>query len=274
MGKLDGKVALITGAARGQGRSHAVGLAAEGADIVAIDLCDQVPTVAYPMATPDDLARTVALVEEQDRRILAVQGDVRDLSTMRTLVSRARTEFGRLDIVLANAGVMPTIGTHGDEDQAFYDCVDIMLTGVWHTIRAAVPVLVDQGEGGSIVITSSTAGLRGLTTHCEAGSVGYVAAKHGVVGIMRAYANLLGKHNLRVNTVHPTGVNSPMVVNDAFGEYVTEHPEVAELLQNLLPVPLVEPEDITRAIIWLVSDDARYVTGATIPVDAGFSARA
>jgi SDR family mycofactocin-dependent oxidoreductase len=273
MGKLDGKVALITGAARGQGRAHAVGLAAEGADIVAIDLCSQVDTVAYPMATPDDLAETVKLVEDKDRRIIAAEGDVRDLGVLRGLVSGARSELGRLDIILPNAGIMPTIGERGDDDQAFYDAIDIMLTGVWHTIRAALPVLIEQGEGGSIIITSSTAGLRGLTTHLEAGSVGYAAAKHGVVGIMRAYANLLGRHSIRVNTVHPTGVNTPMVANAQFAAYAEEHPEVMGLMQNLLPVPLIEPEDITRAIIWLASDDGRYVTGATIPVDAGFTAR-
>jgi NAD(P)-dependent dehydrogenase (short-subunit alcohol dehydrogenase family) len=226
------------------------------------------------MATPDDLAHTVKLIEDMDRRIIAIEGDVRDLALMRALVARATAELGRLDIVLPNAGIMPTIGEHGDDDQAFYDAIDVMLTGVWHTIRAAAPVLVEQGDGGSIVIVSSTAGLRGITTHHEAGSVGYATAKHGVVGMMRAYANLLGKHNIRVNTVHPTGVNSPMIVNDQFAQFTAEHPEVAELLQNLLPVPLVEPEDVTKAILWLVSDDGRFVTGAAIPVDAGFTARA
>jgi SDR family mycofactocin-dependent oxidoreductase len=273
MGRLDGRVALITGAARGQGRSHAIGLAAEGADIVALDLCRPVDTVPYPLSTPDDLAETVKLVEEQDRRIIARQVDVRDLAALRDLVTEARTELGRLDIAIANAGIMPTIGEHGDDDQAFYDAIDINLTGVWHTVRAVVPTMIAQGEGGSIVITSSTAGLRGLTTHLEAGSVGYAAAKHGVVGIMRAYANLLGDHRIRVNTVHPTGVNSPMVINEAFGSYTEEHPEVMMLLRNLLPVPLIEPDDITRAIIWLVSNEGRYVTGATIPIDAGFTAR-
>jgi NAD(P)-dependent dehydrogenase (short-subunit alcohol dehydrogenase family) len=192
---------------------------------------------------------------------------------MRDVVSRAVAEFGRLDIVLANAGIMTTVGERGDDDQAFYDAIDVMLNGVWHTIRAAAPVLTEQG-GGSIVITSSTAGLRGLHTHLDAGSAGYAAAKHGSVGLMRVYANLLAKQSIRVNTVHPTGVNSPMVVNEAFGLFAQEHPEVANNLQNALPVELVECQDITNAIVWLVSDDARYVTGVTLPVDAGFTVRA
>jgi NAD(P)-dependent dehydrogenase (short-subunit alcohol dehydrogenase family) len=224
MGKLDGKVALVTGAARGQGRSHAIGLVAEGADIVAVDICDQIGVIAYPLATSEDLAETTKRVEE--------------------------------------------LG--GDDDQAFYDTIDVNLTGVWHTIRATVPWLIEQDRGAAIVLTSSTAGIRGLHTHLEAGSVAYAASKHGVVGLMRTYANLLGKHNIRVNTVHPTGVNSPMVNNETFGQFVEDHPETAGMLQNILPVRLIEPEDVTRAITLLVSDDARYVTGVTLPVDAGF----
>ena len=270
MGKLDGKVALITGAARGQGRAHAVGLAEEGADIVAIDICRQIDTIPYPMADSDDLAQTVKLVEDTGRRIVAIEAYVRDLAAMRATVERTRTELGRLDIVLANAGVLATIGSRGDDDQAFYDSIDVMLTGVWHTIRATAPVLVDQGEGGVIVLTSSTAGLGGLHTNMEAGSAGYAAAKHAVVGLMRVYANMLAPHNIRVTTVHPTGVNSPMVANEAFATFATEHPEVAGMLQNALPVQLIEPEDVTKAVLWLVSDDARYVTGSTICVDAGF----
>ena len=273
MGKLEGKVALITGGARGQGRSHAVGLAEEGADIVVVDLCRQIDTVAYPMAAPGDLRLTVELVEALDRRILAVEGDVRDLATMRNLVDRTLAELGRLDIVLANAGIMPTVGPYADRDEAFTDCVDVMLTGVFNTVRAAAPVLVEQGHGGSIVITSSTAGVRGLFTHQAAGSAGYAAAKHGVVGLMRVYANLLAPHHIRVNTVHPTGVNSPMISNQVFADFAEEFPVVAGMLQNPLPVPLIECEDVTAAIRWLVSDDARYVTGACLPVDAGFLVR-
>jgi NAD(P)-dependent dehydrogenase (short-subunit alcohol dehydrogenase family) len=149
-----------------------------------------------------------------------------------------------------------------------------MLTGVWHTIRAAAPVLIAQGDGGAIVITSSTAGLRGIRTHLDAGSAGYVAAKHGVVGLMRVYANILAEHNIRVNTIHPTGVNTPMVRNDVFEAFADDHPNLVELLRNAMPKPLLEPEDITNAVLWLVSDEARFVTGVTLPVDAGFTVRA
>lgn len=277
MGILDGKIAFITGAARGQGRSHAIGLAAQGADIIAVDLCNQVDTVAYPMATKDDLAETVRAVEALDRRILAVEGDVRDLATLKNLVTDGVAEFGGLDIVLANAGIMPTVGERADDDEAFYDAVDIMLTGVWHTLRACVPPLIERGSG-SIVITSSTVGLVGAHTPNEAGSAGYAAAKHGVVGLMRVYANMLAKHDIRVNTVHPTGVNSPMIVNQtveaAFSTFAAEMPGFGAMMQNLLPVQVVEPEDVTNAILWLVSDAARYVTGIALPVDAGFTVRA
>ena len=274
MGKLSGKVALVTGAARGQGRSHAVGLAAAGADIIAYDICDQIGTVDYPMAQATDLEETVRLVEEHDRRILAITGDVRNSETMRDAVARGVSELGRLDIVLANAGIMNTVGRFGDDDQAFYDSIDVMLTGVWHTIRASAPTLIEQGEGGSIVITSSTAGIRGIRTHLDAGSAGYVAAKHGVVGLMRMYANALAEHDIRVNTVHPTGVDTPMVSNDAFASFAEDYPQLVGNLRNALPKRLLEPVDITNAILWLVSDEARYVTGATLPVDAGFLVRA
>jgi SDR family mycofactocin-dependent oxidoreductase len=274
VGKLSGKVALVTGAARGQGRSHAVGMAAEGADIIAFDICDQIDTVPYPMAERDDLLETVRMVEEHERRALAIEGDVRDLDTIREAVTRGISEFGRLDIVVANAGIMNTVGPAGDTEQAFYDSLNVMLTGVWHTIRATAPVLVDQGHGGAIVITSSTAGLRGIRTHLEAGSAGYVAAKHGVVGLMRVYANILAEHDIRVNTLHPTGVDTPMVRNAAFDDFAEEHPQLAGRLRNAMPKPLLEPRDITNALMFLVSDDARYVTGVALPVDAGFTVRA
>jgi SDR family mycofactocin-dependent oxidoreductase len=274
MGKLDGKVAFITGVARGQGRAHAVKLAEEGADIIGVDICGQVSTVAYPMATSDDLAETVALVEKLDRRAVMTQADVRDLGAVKAAVQAGVAELGRLDIVVANAGIMSTLGEIGDTDDAFYQTIDVNLTGVWHTLRATVPTMIEQGSGGSIVITSSTAGLRGLMTPAEAGSDAYAASKHAVVGLMRVFSNRLAKHNIRVNTVHPTGVNSPMIMNEAFGAFVAEYPEIAGQMQNTLPVQLIEPEDIANAVAWLVSDDARYVTGVTLPVDAGFTNRA
>jgi SDR family mycofactocin-dependent oxidoreductase len=274
MGKLDGKVAFITGAARGQGRSHAVRLAEEGADIIALDICQSLDTLGYPLATPDDLAATVKLVEELDRRIIAREADVRDHAGTKRVLDEGLSEFGHVDIVVANAGIMPILGDKAKEDRAWLDAIDVMLTGVFYTIDSAVPSMVERGEGGSIVITSSTAGLKGLSKSVEtatAGMLGYTAAKHGVVGLMRAYANALAPHRIRVNTVHPTGVNTPMVVNEGFGVFVTEHPDAAAALQNPLPVELIEPVDISNAIVWLCSEDARYVTGVTLPVDAGYT---
>jgi SDR family mycofactocin-dependent oxidoreductase len=273
MADLTGKVALVTGAARGQGRSHAVGLAKAGTDVVALDLCAQIDSVDYPMSTPVDLAETVRLVEQAGRRALAVHCDVRDLGILRGAVEQCMSEFGRLDVVVANAGIMTSIGAQGDSDQAFYDSVDVMLTGVWHTIRATAPVLVELDRGGSIIITSSTAGIRGLRTHLDAGSAGYVAAKHGVVGLMRMYANSLAAHCIRVNTVHPSGVDTPMVRNAAFEQFASEHPELVGQLRNALPTPLLSVDDVTNAVVWLASDEARYITGIELPVDAGFLVR-
>lgn len=272
MGKLDGKVALITGAARGQGRSHAELFAQEGADIIAVDLCAQVDTVAYPMATPDDLEQTVKLVEKHGRRIVARQADVRDFEAMKRVVAEGVAELGRLDFVLANAGIMPIIGDAAHTMAAWHDAIDIMLTGVFNTVEAAIPTLLEQDQGGAIVITSSSAGLKvggARLSTVNRGSLGYAAAKHGVVGLMRAWANALAERNIRVNTVHPTGVNSPMVVNEQFARYTTEHPEIGQTMQNLLPTPLVEPIDISRAMLYLCSEDGRYVTGITLSVDAG-----
>jgi SDR family mycofactocin-dependent oxidoreductase len=267
--RLAGKVALITGAGRGQGRSHAVVLAKDGADIVAQDLCADIGSVPYPLATPDELAETKALVEAEGQKCVTAQGDVRDLAHLRELVAQTKETFGRLDILIPNAGIMPALAP-GDEDQGYYDAVDVMLNGVWNALRAAIPLMVEAGNGGSIVITSSTAGLSGLVTPNHAGSIGYAAAKHGVIGLMRCYANELAQHSIRVNTVHPTGVATPMIMNEAFGRFVTESPEYADLLQNALPVQLIEPIDVSNAIRWLVSDEARYVTGVQLPVDAGF----
>jgi SDR family mycofactocin-dependent oxidoreductase len=274
MGKMDGMVAFITGAARGQGRSHAVRLAEEGADIIALDLCQQFETVAYPLSTPDDMADTVKLVEDLDRRIVARQADVRDRSGLQRVLDEGLDAFGHVDIVLANAGIMPVMGDVSRSDQAWRDAIDVMLTGVFLTLEVTIPPMVERGEGGSIVITSSTAGLKGLCrtrSLATAGMLGYHAAKHGVVGLMRAYANALASDRIRVNTVHPTGVNTPMVVNEAFGRYAAEYPELASALQNPLPVELVESVDVSNAIVWLCSDEGRYITGVTLPVDAGMT---
>ena len=267
MGKLDGKVAFITGAARGQGRSHAIRLAQEGADIIAVDICQQIATVPYPMATPDDLAETAKQVEALDRRIFTAQADVRDTAGLKAAFDAGVAELGPVDIVLANAGIAP-MGLH-EPHGAWQDVIDVNLTGVFNTVEAAIPSMIERGQGGAIVLTSSTAGINGIGGP-TAGGLGYTAAKHGVVGLMRSYANNLAQHSIRVNTVHPTGVNTPMIVNEAMQEWLEQAGE-SSALTNALPVPMVEPVDISNAIAWLVSDDARYVTGVTLPVDAGFT---
>jgi SDR family mycofactocin-dependent oxidoreductase len=264
-GRLEGKVALISGAARGQGRSHAVRLAQEGADIIAFDVCQQLPTVGYKMATPEDLKETAKQVEDLDRRIIAREADVRDGAAVRAVVEEAVAELGRLDIVSANAGIatfVPNAWTM--DDDVWEETIAVNLTGVWKTLKAAIPAMIDAGNGGSIIITSSTAGIKGM-----AGIAHYDSSKHGVVGLMRTLAIELAPHSIRVNTVHPTGVNTPMVVNDYMAQFLTDD-FAATNMMNLLPVELVEAVDISNAVLWLASDEARYVTGTCLPVDAGF----
>lgn len=264
---LAGKVAFITGAARGQGRAEALRLAADGADIIAIDLCAQIESVPYPLATPDDLAATVKLVEESGARIVAAQADVRDEEALREALQAGVEQLGRLDIVVANAGIAPMqSGPDG-----WRDVIDVNLTGVHHTVEAAMPIMVEQGDGGSIVLISSAAGLIGVGGG-DRGSLGYTAAKHGVVGLMRAYANFLAPHSIRVNSIHPTGVDTPMINNEftrSWLKHVAEELNAPTDFGNALPVQVVQVEDIANAVAWLVSDQARYVTGVTLPVDAG-----
>jgi SDR family mycofactocin-dependent oxidoreductase len=274
MGKLEGKVAFITGAARGQGRSHALRLAQEGADIIAVDICEQLDTVPYPMATPDDLDETVSQVEALDRRIVSAVADVRDAAALRGVVAEGIAQLGGVDIVLANAGIFGfSPRTDVDHDALFREVIDINLTGVWNTVSAAAPAMIEQGRGGAIVLTSSTQGLTGRGGNGVGSFHGYGAAKHGVVGLMRSFAHWLAPHNIRVNTVHPTGVNTGMVVNENMGQLMEAYPEIIGAMSNLLPVEMTEPIDISNAITWLVSDEARYVTGVTLPVDAGFVIR-
>lgn len=272
MGRVEDKVALISGIARGQGRSHAVMLAEEGADIIGFDICSNDPAVEYPLATQDDLDETIRLVEKTGRQIYARVADVRDPVAVAKVVDDGVAQFGRLDIVLANAGVMAITGEQRLTRESFLAGIDVMLTGVFDTVHHAIPHIRAGGRGGSIVITSSTAGLYGGMADGNPGVMGYIASKHGVVGLMRAWANALAADNIRVNTVHPTGVNSPMIANEAFGRYVQEFPTIAANLQNPLPVPngLIEPEDVTNLILHLVSDAGRYTTGSTCLVDAGF----
>jgi len=266
--RLKGKVALITGAARGQGRAHAVRLASEGADIIGVDICAPIASVPYPLATADDLAATVKLVEDTGARIVAKEADVRDRASLSDAVQAGVDELGRLDIVVANAGIAPM----QSGDDGWRDVIDVNLTGVYNTIKAAIPTLVKQGAGGSIVLISSAAGLAGVGSP-DAGSVGYAAAKHGVVGLMRVYANLLAKQNIRVNSIHPTGVETPMIDNDFTRGWLAKMAAESDSpgsMGNALPVEVLQPEDIANAVAWLVSDQARYITGVTLPVDAGF----
>jgi SDR family mycofactocin-dependent oxidoreductase len=248
-------------------------MAEEGAAIVAVDICDQIESIAYPMATQADLDETVKVVEAAGGRIVARTADVRNRSELDVALADGTDAFGRLDIVVANAGIMAIMGEVSLAPPAWYDSIDVLLTGVFHTVEACVPTLIDQGEGGSIVITSSTAGLRGPTSSrrtATPGFLAYAAAKHGVVGLMRSYARALAEYSIRVNTIHPTGVATPMVANEAFMEWVQERPEFGQGARNALPVQVVEAEDIANAAAWLASDDARYVTGVTLPVDAGY----
>jgi SDR family mycofactocin-dependent oxidoreductase len=267
-GPLAGKVALITGAARGQGRAHAVRLAADGADIIGVDICASIASVPYPLATTDDLAATVKLVEDTGARIVAKEADVRDRASLSDAVHAGIDELGRLDIVVANAGIAPM----QSGDDGWRDVIDVNLTGVYNTIKAAIPTMIKQGSGGSIVLISSAAGLAGVGSP-DAGSVGYAAAKHGVVGLMRVYANLLAKQNIRVNSIHPTGVETPMIDNDFTRGWLAKMAAESDSpgsMGNALPVEVLQPEDIANAVAWLVSDQARYITGVTLPVDAGF----
>ena len=274
MGRVDGKVAFITGAARGQGRSHALRLAEEGADIVAVDLCEQIATVPYAMATPEDLAETARLVEEQDRRIVTARADVRDAGQLQAAVDEGLSQFGHIDIVCANAGIF-TLGPAVElSEQEWQDTIDVNLTGVWHTCKAVIPAMIEAGNGGSIVITSSTAGIKGYPNTAH-----YTASKHGVVGLARTLANELAPQMIRVNTVHPTGVDTDMIQNESVYRLFlpdAENPtreDVKEVFAatNALPIPWVEPRDISNAVLWLASDESRYVTGVALPVDAGFT---
>jgi SDR family mycofactocin-dependent oxidoreductase len=271
-GRVEGKVAFITGAARGQGRSHAVRLAQEGADIIAVDLCDQVDSVPYQMATPEDLADTVKQVEALDRRIVATQADVRDYGALKSALDEGVAQLGRLDIVCSNAGIA-SFGPADELDETTWrDMIDINLTGMWHTCKAAIPHLIAGGRGGSIVLTSSAAGLKAYANVAH-----YVSAKHGVVGLMRTLALELAPHMIRVNSLHPTQVDTDMIMNEFTFKLFspdTENPTIedfgpASQAMNALPIPWVEPVDISNALLFLASDEARYITGVTLPVDAG-----
>ncbi|MGD0702950.1 MAG: mycofactocin-coupled SDR family oxidoreductase [Trebonia sp.] len=274
MGTLEGKVAFVTGAARGQGRSHAIRLAQEGADIIALDACTTPDWLSYPLATEADLARTVKEVEALDRRIIARKADTRDLAAVSSVLGQGVTELGgRLDIVAANAAIIswPQDTWEIDVDQ-FRELIDVTLTGTFITVKAAVPHMIAAGNGGSIVLTSSGAAIT------AGGGLGdYRAAKNGVLALKDTLAYELARHFIRVNAICPTAVDTPMIQNENL--YRAFRPDLAApgrddvkagfAQLNLLPIPWVDPVDISNAIVWLSSDAARYVTGITLPVDAG-----
>lgn len=272
-GRVEGKVAFITGAARGQGRSHAVRLAEEGAHIIAVDLCQQIPTVPYPMATSEDLKETVRLVEDQGRKIVAIEADVRDYAALETALDHGVDQLGRLDIVSANAGIssVPTRLESTPED-SWDDVNDVNLKGAWHTCKASIPHLKAGGRGGSIILTSSVNGM------CAQPNIGnYVVAKHGIVGLMRTLALELAEFWIRVNSVHPTTVSTAMVHNDVTYKLFRpdlENPTIDDVVEafyqfQALPIQWVEAIDVSNALLFLASDEARYITGITLPVDGG-----
>ncbi|BBX17017.1 short-chain dehydrogenase/reductase [Mycolicibacterium duvalii] len=260
MGNLEGKVAFITGAARGQGRAHAVRLAADGANIIALDICHDIDSIDYPQATPDDLQETVKLVEDQGRRIIARQADVRDADAVEQAVTEGVGEFGCLDIVIANAGVV-RLSADDNARQTFRDIIDVNLIGAWNTVQAATPALIDGGRGGSIVVTSSSAGLKGTGTD-RAGGQAYTASKRGLVGLMQVWANELAQYSIRVNTVHPTGVATGMVMNETMAKLFEAGDTAVSAMENALPVQILMPEDIANAVAFLVSDEAKFITGS------------
>jgi SDR family mycofactocin-dependent oxidoreductase len=266
MGRVDGKVAFVTGAARGQGRSHAVRLAEEGADIIAVDLCGPLPSVSYVSATAEDLAQTVKEVQATGRRIVAAEVDTRDRDGLKAAIDAGVAELGRLDVVVANAGICVARSWDDVTPQIWQDTIDINLTGTWNTVQLAAPHLV-SGGGGSIIITSSAAGLKGQPFLSP-----YVASKHAVVGLMRAYAAELAEYGIRVNSIHPTGVDTPMTSGDGLGnlvELIGEHPKLGGIFANLLPVEMTQAVDVSHAVLFLASDESRFVTSLTMTVDAG-----
>ena len=267
-GRVEGKVAFVTGAGRGQGRSHAIRLAEEGADIIAVDVLEDYATVGYGMASQADLDETVTAVEALDRRIIATKADVRDRDALRTAIDQGVAELGRLDVVVANAGIC-TVQTWDEvTPEVWQDTLDTNLTGVWNSMVLAVPHLIAAG-GGSIIATSSTAGIKGLPYLGP-----YVAAKHGVVGICRSLANELASHHIRVNTVHPTGVDTPMAAGlGGLDGLIGRDPNLGPIFMNTYPVESVDPRDISNAVLFLASDESRYVTGLEFTVDAGNTIR-
>lgn len=276
MGTLEGKVAFISGIARGQGRSHALRLAGEGADIIGIDICRDIATIDYPNATAADLAYTTKAIEALDRRVITTEADVRDFAAVQHAVDAGVAAFGRLDIVLSNAGIVRLHADADDPAELWQDIVGTNMTGGFHVVNAAVPHLIAGGRGGVIVLTGSTAGVRPVANP-GIGALAYTTSKWGLVGMCKQLAATLAEHSIRVNIVHPTGVASGMTMNPAMAELAAQaaagNGGSLSAMQNAMPVQILQPGDISDAIAFLVSDQTRWITGVSLPVDAGFSVR-
>ena len=269
------KVAFITGAARGQGRAHAVKLASKGMNIIGLDICADIPSMDYPNATEDDLLATVKLVEAVGGEMVAARGDVRSYDDLRRVLALGLDRFGRVDVLLANAGII-RLSPDGDRDEVWTDIIDVNLTGVWRTIEVVLPAIRAGGRGGSVVITSSSAGLKGMASD-KAGAQAYTAAKRGLVGLMQVLANQYASEMIRVNTIHPTGVATGMSRNPAMAALMAQAAaggqNTISQMRNALPIDILQPENIADAVAWLVSDEAAYITGVQLPLDAGFAVR-
>lgn len=273
MGRLDGKVAFITGAARGQGRSHAIRMAEEGCDIIGIDICEDIASVPYELGTWEELEETAAEVEKHDRRVVIQKADVRDRDSLIAAVEKGTSELGRLDVVVANSGIWSSSPFVDLTDEMYSDMIDVQMNGPYNTCKATVPYLLEQDEGGSIIIISSTAGLKGFPNQAH-----YNMAKHAVIGLSRTLANELAPKFIRANTIHPSSTFTKMIDNPAIWEVFApgvENPTEADFgdtfaALNLLPVPWAQPVDISHAVVYLASDESRYVTGIRLPVDSGF----
>jgi len=274
MGSLDGRVVFITGAARGQGRSHAVMCAEQGADIIGVDICENLDIVPYALGTEDDLEETARLVEKTGRKMITRKADVRDFAALQDAFDAGVNEFGHVDTVLANAGVVLTNADERDASEALRLGLDIMLIGVWNAFQVAIPHMKERGEGGNLIATSSMIALLDLTDG-RGGSDAYLMSKVAVVGLVRAYAAMLAPDRIRVNAVAPTNCATPMITdNPALFKVIEDNPRMVNAVQTALPdLPLIEPRDVSKAILFLISDAGRSFTGSMLKVDAGMDVR-
>jgi SDR family mycofactocin-dependent oxidoreductase len=265
-GRLKGKVALVSGAARGTGRAYAVKLAQDGANIIGFDICKQINSAEYPLGNDEDLAETQRLVALSGQEMMAARGDVRDMEELQTIADQGAEKFGRLDIVIANAGITP-FSTNKSVD-AFGDAIDVMLTGVYNTVQAAKEHIISGKNGGSIVLISSLGGLRGVAD-ASPGVLGYCAAKSGILALMRNWAIVLAEHYIRVNTLHPGGVETPKLLSKEYRQYAEANPGIGRSHRNVLPVESIKPEEIAEYVSFICSEEARFITGQTLVFDAG-----